>query len=671
MTLTDLPLRKRIQLAKPDNLWLLAGLTFGLIPHFIRLPLLIMLPSLILLGWRLLFELHYFPLPSRWLRWTLTLIAISATYASFHSLVGRQAGVGLLVVMLCLKLMEMNTYRDVGVVIGLGFFVIITVFLFNQSIFTGVYMLFVVVLLTTTLSAFSREFSSASQWLNIRHAGVIIAQALPLTLLLFVLFPRIPGPLWNLPSDSSGASTGLSDSMSPGNISRLSDNDAVAFRVQFEDRLPSPEKRYWRGPVLTRFDGKTWSNPQPSTALLKTELRYQASGDAVHYSVTLEPTQQRWLFALDLPAELPPDTVLSPDYELLARLPVQQLVRYPMTSYPDFQLSADRVPNPVRYLQLPPDYAPRTRLLARQFRNTAADDAGVVMLALRYIREQPFYYSRQPPLLPDDPVDEFLFDSRRGFCEHYASAFVFLMRAAGIPARVVTGYQGGEMNPQSDYYIVRQSDAHAWAEVWLPQQGWQRVDPTAAIPAERIEDQQDLARLLPGLARIGEAPGWAKAAWRQLRFGWDRVNHAWNQWVINYNDRRQRAFLTRLFSGFGLGEIDWREMVGLLATGMGVVLLGIALHTLRPWHPSQRDPVITAYDRFCQRLARRGIRRGPAEGPLDFSLRARQLRPELGPAIARITALYLRLRYAAPAKANQSRQRQLRDLQSAVRQFKA
>lgn len=672
--------QQRVRRAKAQNLWLLAGLSLALIPHFIRLPPLIMLPSIILLGWRLLFELEYFSLPARWLRWLLTLIAVAATYTSFHSLVGRQAGVGLLVVMLCLKLMEMNSLRDVGVVIGLGFFTIITVFLFDQSIFTGIYMLLVVSLLTTALIAFSREQSSVHQWQNFRRAGILIAQAAPLALLLFVLFPRLPGPLWSLPTDSAGASTGLSDSMSPGNISQLSDNDSVAFRVQFKGEPPAPEKRYWRGPIFTQFDGRSWSNPikfdaRTSKHFPVTKLRYRASGTPLRYTVTLEPHQQHWLFALDLLAELPPKSLLSPDYELLAVHPVQQLQRYSISSHTDFRLAAERAPDAVRYLQLPLNNAPRARLLAQQFRNSATSNAQTVELALQYIREQPFFYTRQPPLLPDDPIDEFLFDSRRGFCEHYASSFVFLMRAAGIPARVVTGYQGGEMNPQSDYFIVRQSDAHAWAEVWLPKQGWLRIDPTAMIPAERIENLQDLARILPELARSGDAPNWAKAAWRQMRFGWDRMNNAWNQWVINYNNIRQRDFLSRQLSRLGLGDIfdaiDWRAMVTLLVAGMALVLLAIAVFTLRSWRQSPSDPVVIAYQRFCQQLARRGIQRGPAEGPLDFSQRARQLRPDIEPAIAHITSLYLRLRYAPEAGTDKLHTKQLQRLQTAVRQFKA
>jgi transglutaminase-like putative cysteine protease len=627
---------------------------------------LIILPSAILLCWRLLFELRYFALPPRVLRWLLTFIGIAATYASFHTLVGRQAGVGLLVIMLCLKLMEMNSQRDVGVVTGLGFFVVITVFLFDQSIFMGVYMILVVSVLVTTLVAFSRDQSSIPQWQNFKKAGIILSQAIPLTLLLFFLFPRIPGPLWNLPTDGAGAGTGLSDSMSPGKISRLSDNDSVAFRVQFESALPARQKRYWRGPVFIRFDGTTWSSPSPQglSNRFGVNPQYQTSAKAIRYSVTLEPHQQRWLFALDLPAEIPPNSRLTNDFELIANQPVQQLMRYSMRSFTDYQLARDDFPAISTYLQLPDNAGTRTRNLARQLRQQAGDNAAFVQAVLNYIIVQPFYYTRQPPLLLDDPVDEFLFDSRRGFCEHYASAFVFLMRAAGVPARVVTGYQGGEMNPQSDYFIVRQSDAHAWAEVWLRGEGWRRVDPTAVIPPGRIENQQDLARIFPQQARTGTA-NWLKKLGRQLGFGWDRINHAWNQWVVNYNTRRQQDFLSQLFAGVGFGKIDWQLMVSLLVGGMILVLAAVTVYLLRPWHRQSTDPAQAAYEQFCRRLSRRGMQRRSAEGPLDFSRRAIKCYPRRAQDISNIITLYQRQRYAPyPTQGN------LQRLQRAVRSFK-
>jgi len=658
--------QQRVKRAKAENLWLLAGLALALMPHFFSLPLLVMLPSVILLCWRLLFELHYLALPPRTVRWLLTLVGILAAWVAFGTLVGRQAGVGLLVIMLCLKLMEMNAQRDVGVVIGLGFFVVITVFLFDQSIFMGVYMLLVVGLLITALIAFSRDQSVISQWKNVQKTGVILAQAVPLTLLLFFLFPRIPGPLWSLPTDGAGAGTGLSDSMSPGNISQLSDNDSVAFRVQFDTPLPSPQKRYWRGPVFTQFDGRTWSNPYPQRFQnsLSINPQYQVSGEPSLYAITLEPHQQSWLFALDLPAILPLDSRLSVDFEIIATQPIQQLVRYSMRSFTEYQLAKNDAPDLSIYLQLPAESGMQARKLAQQLRQKVTDSATFVQTVLSYIAEQPFYYTRQPPLLLNDPVDEFLFNYRRGFCEHYASAFVFLMRAAGVPARVVTGYQGGEMNPQSDYFIVRQSDAHAWAEVWLQGEGWRRVDPTSVIPAERIESQLDLVRIMPEMVGMGESPDWLKKVGRHLHFGWDRVNHAWNQWVVNYNTERQQNFLAQLFANMGFDHIDWREMVSLLAAGIMLVMMAVAMSILRPWNRQNLDPAQVAYERFCQRLSRGGVLRQSAEGPLDFAQRVGQQHPQRARDIHTIIALYERQRYTAyPTQKN------LKQLQRAVRNF--
>lgn len=658
--------QQRVQQAKAENLWLLSGLALAFTPHFFRLSLLIMLPSVTLLCWRLLFELRYFSLPPRSIRWLLTFVGIIATYISFDTLLGRQAGVGLLVIMLCLKLMEMDSHRDVGVVTGLGFFVVVTVFLFDQSIFMGAYMLLVVTLLITALVAFSRHKSKTPQRENFKKAAALLTQAVPLTLLLFFLFPRIPGPLWNLPTDGAGAGTGLSDSMSPGKISQLSDNDSVAFRVQFDTPLPAQKKRYWRGPVFNQFDGKTWFSLESRQFETGISLgsSFQVSGEPSLYTVTLEPHQQRWLFALDLPVEIPADSQLSADYELIAKHPVQQLVRYSMRSFTDYQLAKNDYPAASLYLQLPAEKGTQARKLAQQLRQQSANNAAYVQAVLNYIVAQPFYYTRQPPLLLNDPIDEFLFDSRRGFCEHYASTFVFLMRAAGVPARVVTGYQGGEINPQSDYFIVRQSDAHAWTEVWLQGEGWRRVDPTAVIPAERIENRQDLERILPEMARLGPTPSWLKKMGSQMDFAWDRLNHNWNQWVVNYNSRRQQNFLSRLFASMGFDNTDWQEMIGALVAGMVLVMMVVTVYLLRPWHRQSRDPAQRAYERFCQCLLKRGMQRRPAEGPLDFAQRAAQRFPQQAKEIRLITALYERQRYAPyPTHTN------LQRLQHAVRGF--
>lgn len=659
---------QRLQAANPTRLWLLSGLILAISPHLTHLPGTLILLSAALFCWRLGVELKYFRLPGRLVRMVLTLVALIITFEAFHTLFGRQAGIGLLVVMLCLKLMEMRQERDVIVAIGLGYFVVVTVFLFNQSMFVGLYMLVVVVLLTAALTSHSREHSKIPQLHNLKLASILLLQAAPLMLLLFVLFPRIPGPLWSLPSDSLGGKTGLSDTMSPGQISNLSNNDAVAFRVQFEDKIPTSDTLFWRGPVFSHFDGKTWSNIsearfEPAYGQQNINMSYRALGEPVDYTVTMEPNNQKWLFALEMVATLPPQSDLSPEYEVTARHPVQQLKRYKVQSYTEYRLNPRTISNAGRYLQLPDNMTIRIRNLVSGWqRNSDGNNENIVNMALQYFSEQPFYYTREPPLLLNNPVDEFLFDSRRGFCEHYASAFVYLMRASGIPSRVVTGYQGGETNPISDYFIVRQSDAHAWAEVWLENKGWVRFDPTAVIPSDRIEHPQDLQRIAPDL--VITPPGWATNIIRKMGYGWDNLNHFWNQWVLNYNDQRQKNFLSRFLSWFGFDKVDWRGMVFLLSTSMLLVFSFFAARLFRKQH-QQKDPVVSAYQKFCRKLAQQGIIRQPAEGPVDFAQRARKQYPNLGPAISHITNLYQRLRYAKHPPSDG-----LQQLQIAVKKFR-
>lgn len=661
-------LAQRIHTARPTHLWLLSGLVLAISPHITHLPGILIVFSCALFCWRLGNELQFFRLPGRLTRMALTLVALVITFESFHTLFGRQAGIGLLVVMLCLKLMEMKTKRDVIVATGLGYFIVVTVFLFNQSIFIGLYMLIVVILLTTALTSHSRERSRIHQFQNLKLASTLLLQATPLMLLLFVLFPRIPGPLWSLPSDSLSSKTGLSETMSPGNISRLSNNDAVAFRVQFEKKAPVIQDMYWRGPVFSYFDGKTWSssdsvNFKPAYEQQNTNVIFQALGNPYTYTVTIEPSNQKWLYVLDMVSTLPEGSELSSEYEVTARNPVQQLTRYRAQSFMDYHLNPRDLPNAGRYLQLPNNMTNRVRELITNWQTEAdGNQEKIVNSALRYFTEQPFFYTREPPLLLNNPVDEFLFESRRGFCEHYASTFVYLMRASGIPARVVTGYQGGEINPISDYFIVRQSDAHAWAEVWLENRGWVRIDPTTAIPSTRIENPRDLQRISPEL--VISPPGWASNIIRKLGYGWDNVNHFWNQWVLNYDKDRQQNFLSRFMSWFGIENFDWKGMVVMLTTCI-LVVLGLIAASLFNREYKRKDPLVSVYQKFCHKLARQGIIRSPAEGPIDFAKRARKQYPSLGPAISHITTLYQHLRYAKHPPADG-----LQQLKVAVRKFR-
>jgi protein-glutamine gamma-glutamyltransferase len=473
----------------------------------------------------------------------------------------------------------------------------------------------------------------------------LLLQALPLALLLFLLFPRLQGPLWGLPQQGA-AQTGLSDRMSPGDFGQLTLSDEIAFRVEFSTPPPSPNALYWRGPVLWDFDGRTW---QTRFSVPTTSVRVEALGRPITYAITLEPHRQRWLFLLGLPRELPAkvasiETSLGPDLQWLSKTAITQRLRYQIDADLDYRFEADGLSATSRSRTLAlPEGNPQARALAAQWvkqtANQAASEQAIVNQALAHFRNEAFFYSLKPPLLGENSVDDFLFVSRRGFCEHYASAFVVLMRAAGIPARVVTGYQGGELNPLGNYWIVRQRDAHAWAEVWLPNLGWTRVDPTAAVAPNRVE--RGLNAALPANERPAGLLTLNTNWLMPLRQGWDLINNQWNQWVLGYNQDRQREFLARLNPFLS----TWQGMAWGLAAAGGVLLLIASLWAIPRLARVKRDPASQIYTRFCQKLQRHGIVRGDAEGAADFAQRAAQLRPDIAEPIRLITQLYLGLRY--------------------------
>src|SRR3569623_946517 len=425
---------------------LLAALALVGVPHALHLPLWLSGVAVGLGIWRYIAAHRQLRLPPSWLRIALTVLSLGAIFGQYGTLLGRDAGAALLIAMLGLKLLELREPRDVYVVGCLGYFLVIVHFLYSQTPLLVVYMLATVVLLTATLIDLTRREHAPLRPL-LRLAATLVGYAVPLMLAAFILFPRISSPLWGLPNDAYSGMSGLSNEMAPGRISQLSLSDAVAFRVEFEGALPPPQQRYWRGPVFSLTDGERWRGG-PLDERERGAPSFVALGAPFRYSVTLEPRDHRWLFALELPAE----------------------------------------------------GSPRARALAADWRAHATSSADVVQAALRMYREQHFVYTLTPPRIDDDFVDGFLFGTRRGFCEHYAASLAFLMRAAGIPARVVTGYQGGELNSFGNYLVVRHRDAHAWTEVWLGDSGWVRVDPTAAVAPERIERGID-----PALQRAGEA----------------------------------------------------------------------------------------------------------------------------------------------------------------------
>ena len=475
-----------------DMLVLLLAVTFVVVPHFEHLVWWATSVLSLLLLWRAFLTLAKRPIPSRLLMLPLLFAAAGAVYLQYRTVVGQQAGVTFLLLLMALKLLEMRARRDIFVVIFLSFFILLTQFLNGQEIHVAAMALLAVVALFFVLVSVNLDETDLPAGRKFKMVGWILLKAIPLTAVLFVLFPRISGPLWGTPGDTASGNTGLSNSMAPGSISRLLESTAIAFRVKFDGAPPGNDKLYWRGPVFGTFNGRAWN---PLSQRVSEAPAVSIQGDArsiVSYTVTLEPHDRDWLFALEAPAALPTigefRTRLTPEMQILANDLVRQRLRYEMRSYTSYRFNADASESErQRWLGLPPTFNPRTLQLADEIRSLGENDAGRVRAVLDHLRRGGYEYTLSPPRLGRNSIDELLFDTRQGYCEHYSSAFVFLMRALDVPARVVTGYQGGERNPVDGFLTIRQSDAHAWAEVWLQGRGWVRVDPTAVVAPLRID----------------------------------------------------------------------------------------------------------------------------------------------------------------------------------------
>ena len=622
----------------------LAGLLLALVlvagPHALRMPWWLTLLTLGMYGWRAQLALGRAALPSRWLLLAVAALSLAAVFFEYRTLFGRTPGIVLLVLFSGLKLLEMRTHRDGAVVAFLCYFLIMTNLLYTQSIPTAALMCAALLAVTCTLVGFAAPRRALRA--NLRTGGLLLAHAVPAALALFLLFPRVQGPLWGMPQDAYSGVTGLSDTMSPGNLSQLAQSDAVAFRAEFQGATPAPRQRYWRGPVLWEFDGRTWSMGQNWIE------RFEAPhGDSrFAYVVTLELHNRVWLFALETAASLPERARLTNDGMIVSASPVRSRMRYAVESVADAQIGVrERRGALERALVLPEGGNPRARALAAQWRGGAQDDTEVLLRAVDFFRGAGLSYTLEPPLLGRESIDEFLFDTRAGFCEHFSSAFVYLMRAAGVPARVVTGYQGGEVNSVDRIISVRQSDAHAWAEVYLPGRGWIRVDPTAAAIPGRIES--GLARAV----REGEPVPLLlrpQLEWlRSVRYNWEALAHRWNVMVLGYNPERQRD----LMSSLGMRDADWRSLTAAMASALGVFTLLLLAWSLR--RMARPDPVQRAWQAFCRKLGTRGVARAPHEGPRDYAERAARRLPAAAAAIQSIGELYVGARYGRSASREQ------------------
>ncbi|MBK7017576.1 MAG: DUF3488 domain-containing transglutaminase family protein [Sulfuritalea sp.] len=616
--------------------WLLAGALAAFLPLTQQIPPWLAFAAGAAFAWRAALTWRQWHLPPKWLLVLLVIAGTAAVFLQYRSIIGRTPGIALLVVFLALKLLELRAARDAIVTALLCYFLVLGQFLFTQTIPTA--MLSCITVLITTATMLAASDDRPEPLLQLRRAALMLAQAMPFMLLLFVLFPRVQGPLWGLPQDRHTATSGISETMSPGSIAQLSQSDAIAFRVEFKGELPPQSRLYWRGPVMPAFDGRTWSIRQTLGAY--PEIPYPVSGPSIDYDLTLEPNGKFWLFALEMPGNLPPDSALTSDYQPISRQIVRNRMRYTQRAYPETNAGINDTRAALNEaLALPSGGNPRTRALGAEWRNRHGDDGTAILAtAQEFFSRQLLIYTLNPPLLGPDLVDEFLFDTKRGFCEHFAAAFVYALRSAGVPARVVAGYQGGEVNPVDGYLVVRQYDAHAWTEAWIAGRGWVRVDPTAISAPSRINTNLAAAvpagEDLPFLARTD-------LTWiRELRYRLDAVTNGWNQWVLGYNPQKQRDLL----AGLGLGEPDWRSMTAALAVLCGVVLLGLTAWVLR--NRRRVDPAFAAWRRFAARLASRNVVWRDWEGPLAFADRAARSIPAHADTIREIADLYARLRYA-------------------------
>ncbi|MCX7096720.1 MAG: DUF3488 and transglutaminase-like domain-containing protein [Methylococcales bacterium] len=625
-------------------IFLLASIGLIVFPHIANIPISFFIFFYFLLGWRFISIWKPTWLPNKLLVFLLTALGIALYYSEFQGIFGRDAGTRLFITALGLKLMEIKTGRDLYLITYLAFIVAASQFLYEQSLLMGAYILFVSCVLLATLVTINS--SKPEALVALKTAGLIIVQSLPMAVILFVFVPRLEAPKWALFNEPRQTKMGLPDSMEPGSISDLGMSDELVFRVKFKGALPPPRQRYWRGPVLSYTDGKKWSqvsNMRFGRYLDKLVLK----GQPYQYTLLMEPQNRPWVFALDMPAEFSQTLRRNAHYQLITQENPNIRAEYSLTSYTDYNTGYLTRTELKDTTQLPSPPSSKIDQLVKQLHGFDSPQEQFIQQLLNHFRKEDFHYTLTPPLMEENPIETFLFETRRGFCSHYAAAFVYLMRAAHIPARVVTGYQGGELNQTGDFLEIRQADAHAWAEVWLEHKGWVRFDPTAAIAPERIERGIDTDQLVPGGA-ISYAPTSAAAQealnWlKQTRQLWSTIDYKWQRWVINYDNKNQASFLSSL----GIADIKtmvyW--MVGTIA----------AITALLSWillYQKQKtiDPIMRTYNRFCKKLAKRGLIRGNSEGAKDFAARANQTLPEHASTINHITALFIKLRYGKNAR---------------------
>lgn len=629
--------------------WTLGALFVSFAPHAPYIPYWISAAFIGCAVWRYIIEKRRGVLPPAWIRGSLALACFLGVLVTYGSISGVGPGSALLAVMAALKLLETRKRRDQFVLLFLSIFLVMSSLLREQFLWSLPYLaISLLVIMTAWLRMSAGETQTARQ--SFVTGGRLLLYAAPLAIVMWVFFPRIATPFWSVPIDTSRASTGLSDTMSPGDISELSQSNEVVFRVSFDNVVPAPRDRYWRGLVMTRFNGRTWSGREPGIGRTARD-QIETTGQPIGYEITLEPTQQQWVLALDMPMSWSLSrTFMGPQQQLSRSTPIDQRISYTAKSFTDYRVQTQLSNTYQRwYSELPEGSNPRTAELARTMRSEAGSDRDFVDAVLQKLNQEEFYYTLEPPPLGSNPVDRFLFDSRRGFCEHYASAFSVMMRSVGIPTRIVLGYHGGELNPMGGHLIVRQSDAHAWTEIWIEDLGWYRIDPTAAVAPERIEMSASDA----AFEGIGAAWGFSAPSrlLHQITLTIDALDAKWNEWILGYGPENQNSFMQWL----GMNEPSWRNMMlALVGLVVGIIMIISVLLMMR-YRPPAKDEAAVLYKRFVRKS---GLEPHTGETARIFALRVQESGQLPAPAIRTITDAYMDARYGDGSDAAFDRLRQ-------------
>ncbi|MFT4886280.1 MAG: transglutaminase-like putative cysteine protease [Pseudohongiellaceae bacterium] len=644
------------QIPRSALIWILLSVAVVLAPQSVRMPAWISIIAAVCIAWRVLIFSGKLSYPGRWMRILIVLFTLAVSITQMRSIgIGLDSAAALLALGFVFKLIEMKQKRDIYVVISLCFVMTMVAFLYSQSIVATVYSLGAILVILGAMIALNRSINVSDNWGTSKMAGKILLQAMPLAVVLFYVFPRI-APLWAVPIQSSGASTGVSNEMSPGDISSLGRSGDLAFRVQFENsEAPAHELLYWRGLVLTDFDGETWRRERSRSSFsiasaradkqLQWEGRMSRGGAALDYNIILEATQQPWVYGLHLAEAIDDDLFQSRNFELFNSGLVTQRLSYDLRSYlqskTDFVL-VDRVRR--QNLEMPSGGNSQSREFARQLRSSVTTDRDYVMAVLSHFSQNEYFYTLNPALLGNDRIDDFLFETREGFCEHYSSTFAYLMRAAGIPARVVIGYQGAELNPFENYMMVYQYNAHAWNEVWLEDEGWVRFDPTGAVSPDRVrlgveaalrDDPAFLEQSLFSTSGLGSI-NWINS----LRLRLDALEYEWNRRVVNYDEDVQFEFFEKIF-----GEVTEQKILFLLFGLASVVVIVVASSVIRFEPRSKHGPVLSLYNKMSKDLEKIGLGRMRGEGPIAYRDRVVAARPDLRGIMMQVTRLYVEISY--------------------------